>query len=90
MWWLWILIGVTIGCVATYIWFVIKLLNCKVSHKQSTQSQTQWLPVGGGFNPNIDHPDIGYYVKPIYNHPIEFRYAHPGIIICRKCGERVE
>lgn len=33
-------------------------------NKQSTQSsQKQWLPVGSSFNPNIDHPDIGYFVK---------------------------
>lgn len=29
----------------------------------NSSQNKQWLPVGSGFNPNIDHPDIGYYVK---------------------------
>jgi len=28
--WLWLLVGFIIGCVATYIWFIVKLLNCKI------------------------------------------------------------
>jgi len=30
MWLLWLMVGFVIGCAATYIWFVVKLLNCKI------------------------------------------------------------
>ena len=69
-----IVVGVVVGILVFLCGYLAGWNNChskiKVgapstsTNKQSTQSsQRQWLPVGGGFNPNIDHPDIGYYVK---------------------------
>ena len=43
MGWIWLLIGLAVGCVATYTWFIIKLLNCKI--KVNTPSASHNIPM---------------------------------------------
>jgi hypothetical protein len=44
MWWLWFLVGFIVGCAATYVWFIIKLLNCKIKEGTPSASHNTGSP----------------------------------------------
>ena len=43
MWWLWFLVGFMIGCAATSIWFIVKLLNCKIEEGTPSASHNRQI-----------------------------------------------
>ena len=81
MWWLWLLVGFIIGCAATYIWFIVKLLNCKIEEGTPSASRNsssrQWpklhkikenvTPCGIADGSNFHDAAVWYYaVKQTY------------------------
>jgi len=58
---------IVFGCIFQVYMFIRtkRLINTKVDISSTSTQGTpeEWLPVGSGFNPNIDHPDVGYFVE---------------------------